>query len=77
MDRFGVEVDADGVLTIDTTNLTLGPLPHHAASQASSRPGGSRMAACERLHTDATTPRRPGGANRRVLPAGVAAALRR
>jgi Rieske Fe-S protein len=27
MDRFGVEVDADGMLTIDTTHLTLGPLP--------------------------------------------------
>lgn len=27
MDRFAVEVDADGVLTIDTGNLTLGPLP--------------------------------------------------
>jgi nitrite reductase/ring-hydroxylating ferredoxin subunit len=27
MDRFAVEVDANGVLTIDTTQLTLGPLP--------------------------------------------------
>jgi nitrite reductase/ring-hydroxylating ferredoxin subunit len=27
MDRFAVEVDADGVLTIDRTVLTLGPLP--------------------------------------------------
>lgn len=27
MDRFGVEVDADGVLTIDTGHRTLGPLP--------------------------------------------------
>jgi nitrite reductase/ring-hydroxylating ferredoxin subunit len=27
MDRFAVEVDANGVLTIDTTHLTLGPLP--------------------------------------------------
>lgn len=27
MDRFALEVDADGVLTIDTTHLTLGPLP--------------------------------------------------
>jgi nitrite reductase/ring-hydroxylating ferredoxin subunit len=27
MDRFGVEVDADGVLTIDTGVLNLGPLP--------------------------------------------------
>ena len=27
MDRFAVEVDADGVLTIDTSHLTLGPLP--------------------------------------------------
>lgn len=27
MDRFGVEVDGDGVLTIDTGKLTLGPLP--------------------------------------------------
>jgi Rieske Fe-S protein len=27
MDRFAVEVDANGVLTIDTTRLTLGPLP--------------------------------------------------
>ena len=27
MDRFGVEVDADGVLTIDTTRVFLGPLP--------------------------------------------------
>jgi len=27
MDRFAVEVDADGVLTIDTTHVTLGPLP--------------------------------------------------
>lgn len=27
MDRFAVEVDADGVLTIDTGHVTLGPLP--------------------------------------------------
>jgi Rieske Fe-S protein len=27
MDRFALEVDANGVLTIDTTHLTLGPLP--------------------------------------------------
>jgi cytochrome b6-f complex iron-sulfur subunit len=27
MDRFAVEVDADGVLTIDTATVTLGPLP--------------------------------------------------
>jgi nitrite reductase/ring-hydroxylating ferredoxin subunit len=27
MDRFAVEVDADGVLTIDTSKLSLGPLP--------------------------------------------------
>jgi Rieske Fe-S protein len=27
MDRFAVEVDADGVLTIDTAVITLGPLP--------------------------------------------------
>jgi Rieske Fe-S protein len=27
MDRYAVEVDADGVLTIDRTQLTLGPLP--------------------------------------------------
>ena len=27
MDRFAVEVDADGVLTIDTSHLALGPLP--------------------------------------------------
>jgi cytochrome b6-f complex iron-sulfur subunit len=27
MDRFAVEVDADGVLTIDTSHVTLGPLP--------------------------------------------------
>lgn len=27
MDRFAVEVDADGVLTIDTSQVTLGPLP--------------------------------------------------
>ena len=27
MDRFAVEVDADGVLTIDTSRLNLGPLP--------------------------------------------------
>jgi nitrite reductase/ring-hydroxylating ferredoxin subunit len=27
MDRFAVSVDADGVLTIDTSNITLGPLP--------------------------------------------------
>ncbi len=27
MDRFAVEVDAGGVLTIDTSHLTLGPLP--------------------------------------------------
>lgn len=27
MDRFAVEVDADGVLTIDTSHRTLGPLP--------------------------------------------------
>jgi hypothetical protein len=27
MDRFAVEVDADGVLTIDTSKITLGPLP--------------------------------------------------
>lgn len=27
MDRFAVEVDADGVLTIDRSHLTLGPLP--------------------------------------------------
>ena len=27
MDRFAVEVDANGVLTIDTSHLTLGPLP--------------------------------------------------
>jgi Rieske Fe-S protein len=27
MDRFAVEVDADGVLTIDTSQITLGPLP--------------------------------------------------
>jgi hypothetical protein len=27
MDRFGVRVDAEGVLFIDTTRLTLGPLP--------------------------------------------------
>jgi len=27
MDRFAIEVDADGVLTIDTARITLGPLP--------------------------------------------------
>jgi len=27
MDRFAVAVDADGVLTVDTSHLTLGPLP--------------------------------------------------
>jgi cytochrome b6-f complex iron-sulfur subunit len=27
MDRFAIEVDGDGVLTIDTTHITLGPLP--------------------------------------------------
>jgi nitrite reductase/ring-hydroxylating ferredoxin subunit len=27
MDRYGLEVDENGVLTIDTTTLTLGPLP--------------------------------------------------
>ena len=27
MDRFAIEVDADGVLTIDTAVVTLGPLP--------------------------------------------------
>jgi hypothetical protein len=27
MDRLAIEVDADGVLTIDTTRVTLGPLP--------------------------------------------------
>jgi nitrite reductase/ring-hydroxylating ferredoxin subunit len=27
MDRFAIEVDADGVLTIDTRRITLGPLP--------------------------------------------------
>jgi hypothetical protein len=27
MDRFAVEVDADGVLTIDTSRIALGPLP--------------------------------------------------
>lgn len=27
MDRFAVEVDSDGVLTIDTSQVTLGPLP--------------------------------------------------
>ncbi len=27
MDRFALEVDANGVLTIDTTHITLGPLP--------------------------------------------------
>jgi hypothetical protein len=27
MDRFAIEVDGDGVLTIDTARITLGPLP--------------------------------------------------
>jgi cytochrome b6-f complex iron-sulfur subunit len=27
MDRYAIEVDADGVLTVDTTKITLGPLP--------------------------------------------------
>jgi hypothetical protein len=27
MDRFAIEVDAEGVLTIDTARITLGPLP--------------------------------------------------
>ena len=27
MDQFAVEVDANGVLTIDTTHVSLGPLP--------------------------------------------------
>ena len=27
MDRFAVEVDAEGVLTIDTSRVNLGPLP--------------------------------------------------
>ena len=27
MDRYAIEVDGDGVLTIDTTQITLGPLP--------------------------------------------------
>jgi hypothetical protein len=27
MDRFAISVDADGVLTVDTSRLTLGPLP--------------------------------------------------
>jgi hypothetical protein len=27
MDRFSITVDADGVLTIDTSKITLGPLP--------------------------------------------------
>jgi hypothetical protein len=27
MDRFSIKVDAGGVLTIDTSKITLGPLP--------------------------------------------------
>jgi hypothetical protein len=27
MDRFSASVDADGVLTLDTSKITLGPLP--------------------------------------------------
>jgi hypothetical protein len=27
MDRYAISVDADGVLTIDTARVTLGPLP--------------------------------------------------
>jgi hypothetical protein len=27
MDRFGTQVDSDGVLTINTGKITLGPLP--------------------------------------------------
>jgi hypothetical protein len=27
MDRFSIKVDADGKLTIDTSKITLGPLP--------------------------------------------------
>jgi len=27
MDRYAIEVDASGVLTIDTGTITLGPLP--------------------------------------------------
>jgi hypothetical protein len=27
MDRFAISVDVDGVLTIDTARITLGPLP--------------------------------------------------
>jgi hypothetical protein len=27
MDRLAIEVDGDGVLTIDTATITLGPLP--------------------------------------------------
>ena len=36
MDRFGVKVDADGVLTINTGKITLGPLP------VARRPAGDR-----------------------------------
>jgi hypothetical protein len=27
MDRFAIDVDSDGVLTVDTGTVTLGPLP--------------------------------------------------
>jgi hypothetical protein len=27
MDRFSISVDAEGVLTLDTSKITLGPLP--------------------------------------------------
>ena len=58
MDRFSASVDGDGVLTLDTGKITLGPLPI-----AVGQPGHHPAAHADRLHlmTDQTPAPVPDG----------------
>ena len=64
MDRFSITVDADGVLTVDTSKITLGPLPGRG------RPAGDHPAEePRRLHmTDETGDRPRSGRPERRAP---------
>ena len=54
MDRFSITVDGDGVLTINTGKITLGPLP-----VALGQPGPHPAAHADRAASDAVDPTRP------------------
>lgn len=78
MDRFAIEVDRDGVLTIDTARVTLGPLPV-ALGQLGLIRRASPTAAHERRapRLVGTSAGRLGGRPGPALPGGVAGPVRR